>query len=341
MKRILSTVLALCLLAALIGGCAGELPALPPLPDKEEPSAPAESAAPEEAEADVVVIEDEPAPVVKGEEKLSLRFTLPALDETREELAYYFSPAAEFDCAFAYPAYCALWAENGSIRLDPGWFFARMFFTGVDKDAEGAPETLLGMLEPGKWSSSPSEITVGSGFSALRMNNLKYDTWRRWIVWETPERYYQLYGVCFDGREEDVAAIFEVIASSFRTSAELLAEASESGTPLREYGELSLSYDGAELRSAQNGPVAELRLSIDNRSGQAFSFSVSAPTADGSSLSFDESCSLEDGESLVWTLSLPLTSEDGAFYETLALSVAAHSEGEEIFELPVQIELNK
>ena len=48
MKRCLSLILILCLFAALLAGCAAELPSLPPLPGKETP-APEEVQAPESA----------------------------------------------------------------------------------------------------------------------------------------------------------------------------------------------------------------------------------------------------------------------------------------------------
>ena len=57
MRRSLSVLLILCLLAALLAGCAGELPPLPTPPGKESGEAPEESVPPDESE---VVVTAEP-----------------------------------------------------------------------------------------------------------------------------------------------------------------------------------------------------------------------------------------------------------------------------------------
>ena len=130
MKRAFCLILILCLLAALLSGCAGELP---PPPEAESPTP-----APTDGESGdaLVTVESDP---VEVPEALELVLSLPSADPRGEELAYYFSGAEEFDCAFVYPSYCTVWMENGAIRLNPGWFFARMFFTCIPKDAENAP----------------------------------------------------------------------------------------------------------------------------------------------------------------------------------------------------------
>jgi hypothetical protein len=337
MKRSLCVLLALCLLAALLSGCAGELPPLPPLPGKE-------TAGPQENDAagndDVVVVTAEPA-AVEVPACLELGFSLPAAD-TDEDLSYYFSPGGEFDCAFAYPSYCSLWVEKGAVRLDPGWFFARMFFTSVLRDDENAPEKLLDLLEPGKWGSIPSEGTAGTGWTALRTMHLKYDTWRAWVAWETPERYYLLYGSCFDGREEVVGAIFETIAASFRTNAELLVSAPESGALLRQDDPLCLFFDGAEI-GGESLPRLELRLRALNRGEEARELRVDAFTADGGTFPFEGQFSVPAGEDRTWTLTLPLIPEEGgAPFENIGFFVnALDGEGQSLFELPVRIELQR
>ena len=65
----------------------------------------------------------------------------------------------------------------------------RMFVSSVFRDAESAPDELLDLLETGKYGTYADEGTAGSGWRALRALHLKYDTWRDWIAWETPERY--------------------------------------------------------------------------------------------------------------------------------------------------------
>ena len=333
MKRILSAILLLCLFAALLSGCAEELPPLPPLPGKEQTPPPEET----------VVPEPTPEPVAVPE-NLELAFTLPSADWSEEELACYISPESEFDCAFVYPAYCTLWVEKGALRLDPGWFFARMFFSSVRKDAESAPAEMLDMLEPGKWNTVPAEGTAGTGWPALRAMHLKYDTWRDWIAWETPERYYLLYGACFDhyGREETLDQIFETIADSFRSSAELLRAAPESGTLLRQSGDLSLCYDSSELDGGTECCV-KLRLLAVNDSEAARTLFVNAYTADGRSFPYESTLALSAGEKQLWTISIPLAPEEGgAPFETIGFWVSAQGQSAEaLFELPVRIDLSK
>ena len=332
MKRCLSLILILCLFAALLAGCAAELPSLPPLPGKETP-------APEEAEESEIV--QTPAPTPAEPKELALVFALPASGQDGEETAWYFSPAEEFDCAFSYPAYCTQWVEKGAVRFDPGWFFARMFFTSVRKDDEGAPGAMVDMLEPGKWNASPAEGTVGTGWDALRMLHLKYDTWRTWVAWETPERYYLLYGVCFDGMEDIVGEIFTTIADSFHTSADLLASAPESGTLLREDGALYLAFEGAELRSGEDGPCAEVRIKAVNRGRETCELFVSSVTADGAwEVPIDARCALGGEKSLVWTFCVPFVyGEEAVRCTELSFSLFAREaeSGEVITELPVVI----
>ncbi len=328
MKRILASILLLCLLAALLSGCAGTLPS---------PSSP-----PETAETEIPA---EPAPEPTAEppavpESLELGFTVPEI-VSDEDLNWYFSPEEEFGCGFCYPSYCSVWLEKGALRLSPSWFFARLFFSSVRTDAENAPDELLELLEPGKWGTVPNVGTVGTGWGALRALHLKYDTWRRWVAWETEDRYCLLYGVCFDGREEEVGMIFETIAASFRTGEELLAAAPEGGELLRQSGGVSLYYDGAELGGGAS-PCVLLRLKAFNEGGEARELSVSACTADGETFPFEASLPLSSGEGRIWTLSLPLEdAESGALFESLGLWITAKGEDGALFELPVEIELNR
>ena len=332
MKRCVSLILILCLVSALLAGCAAELPSLPSLPGKEE-AAPAAAETDEASEAPV------PAPVEPKE--LELTFRLPAAGTDDEETLWYFSPAGEFDCGFSYPAYCTQWVEKGAVRFDPGWFFARMFFTSVLRDDEGAPSDLVAMIEPGKWGASPGEGTVGSGeWYALRMLHLKYDTWRTWVAWETPDRYYLLYGACFDGREEVVGAIFETIAASFLTGGEMLVSAPERGETLAENASLAIGYEGASLRSTQEGVFLELSLSVRNAGEEAYTLAVSAPEADGRALAFADQYPVGGHEGGVWYLSLPLTAEDGTLAKELSFSVTAEG-GDAPAPLPVSIHLTQ
>ena len=335
MKRAFSVLVLICLLAGLLAGCTGELPPLPALPGEESAAPVEDEGAPENA---AVVTQ---APAVTPE-TLELRFSLPEADPRGEDLAYYFSPAEEFDCGFVYPAYCTVWVEDGAIRFNPGRFFARMFFTSVPLDAEDAPKELVDLLEVDKWNTDPEEGTAGVGWRALRAMHLKYYTWRDWISWETLDRCYLLYGACFDGRETTLEAIFETIAESFRTGGELLAAAPESGTLLRQAGTLSLFFDGAALRGT-DAPYIELRLRAANRGALMQTLSVGTYTADGTSFPFDEApIGVLGSEEQIWTLSLPLLSwEDAQPCESIAFSVSAQGEdGEALFELPVRIEIN-
>ena len=328
MRHILSAVLLLTLLAALLSGCAG---AAPPPAESAEPTESVEALPPEPTE--------EP-PALPA--RLALGFTLPSV-VSDEELRWYFSPADEFDCGFCYPSYCSVWVEKGALRLSPSWFFARMFFTSVPRDAENAPRELLELLEPAKWGTVPSVGTAGTGWGALRALHLKYDTWRRWAAWETDERYCLLYGVCFDGREGEIGMIFDLISASYLTGAELRASAPESGELLRRDAGLSLSYESADLRGAAESCAAALRLNAANEGEAARELLVSAFSLDGAEQPLEAICRLEGGESAVWELSLPLTDgESGALCRTLELTVSAYGEsGEFLFSLPVQIELNR
>ena len=106
MKRCLSLILILCLVSALLAGCASELPPLPPLPGREDASA----ASPEPEEP-----AETPAPTPAEPKALDLTVTLPASGQGDEETLWFFSPAEEFDCGFSYPAFCTQWdrVESG------------------------------------------------------------------------------------------------------------------------------------------------------------------------------------------------------------------------------------
>ena len=332
MKRSLCVLLLLCLLAAPLSGCAGEPPSVPPPPGSE-------SGPPEQNGSAADAVQNTPPAVP---ETLELGFSLPTADPRGEDLAYYFSPVGEFDCGFVYPSYCTVWVENGAIRFNPGWFFARMFFTNVRRDAADAPGALRDLLELNKWGSYPEEGTAGTGWTALRALHLKYDTWRDWVAWETPERFYLLYGACFDGREEILGSIFETIAESFRTGGELLAAAPESGTLLRRSGSLSLFFDSAALVGG-SAPCVELRLRAAVGGEGGGTLSVSAYTADGQSFPCEAALTVANGEEQPWTLTLPLIpGEGGALCSGIGFFVNAQSgDGAALFELPVRIELNR
>ena len=337
MKRTFCLIVILCLLLSLLSGCAGSLPSLPPLPGTETTEPPQESAA---AEEETVAATAEPV-AVELPEALELSFALPAA-ESAEDLAYYCSGADEFDCAFVYPSYCSSWVEKGAIRFNPSWFFARMFFTSVLRGDENAPDELLDLLETGKWGTYAEDGTVGTGWTALRALHLKYDTWRRWVAWETPERFYLLYGSCFDGREEVVVEIFETIAASFRTGEELLASAPGNGTLLRQEDGFLLFFDGAELAGG-SAPCVRLKLRAVNGGPDEAGLAVNAYAADGSTFPFEEQLSVPAGEDWTWTLTLPLIPEEGGGpFESIGFFVTARGDdGGTLFELPVRIELQR
>ena len=333
MKRILPVLLILCLIAVLMSGCAQTLPSLPPMPGKDTSNMTQENVEPEE---DNVAVSAEPVDV-DVPQTLQLLFELPVA-APGEDSAYYFSPKEDFDCAFVYPSYCSVWVEKGSIRLNPGWFFARMFFTSVLRDGENAPDELPDLLETGKWGTYAEEGTAGTGWTALRALHLKYDTWRRWVAWETPERFYLLYGSCFDGREEAVINIFEMIAASFHTSEELLVHAPEQDALLRQDDALSLFFDGAELGGGDS-PSVRVSLRAVNRSNDARELVAPVYTADGREFPFDVHLNVPANEEWNWTLTLPLIPEEGgAPFENIAFVVGAYGEDtESLFELPVEI----
>ena len=286
MKRKIALLLLLALLLSLLSACAGEVPG--------EDASPDESAPVEQTPAPSPT----PAPVP---ETLELGFSLPSAPE-EEGTSSYYSPESEYDCAFLYPDYCELWTEGGTVRLNPGWFFARIILTPTRKDAEDAPGALLELFDPGKWSSVPSEITVGEGFDGLRMSYTKYDTYRRWIAWETEDFYYLLYGVCFDRYEDTLNEILDVVTSSYRPCGNLLVSAPESGT----------LHSGREVELLASSPAGE----------------------DGS---FEARCALGGGESLDWPLAPVCTGGRGEY----ALSLLARAAGAEspLAELPIRITL--
>ena len=335
MKHTLSFLFILCFLAMLLSGCSGSLPALPPPPESSSANEPQESVEPD---TDIVVVTEDPVSV-KTPEELRLVFSLPAA-ETDEELFFYVSPSETFDAAFVYPSYCSVWVEKGAVRMEPSWFFARMFFTSVLRDSESAPDELLDLLEPGKWGTLPAEGTVGTGWTALRAMHLKYDTWRDWVAWETPDRYYLLYGSCFDGREEVLGSIFETIAESFRKSSELLVSAPENGSLLRQSDTLDLFFEGVQLTGGSS-PCLELRLRAVNRGAYPCELRVPVYAADGLEMSFDATLSVPAGEDWNWTLTLPVTPEAGGTpFLSLSFSLSANAGDETLFDLPVVIELN-
>ena len=230
--------------------------------------------------------------------------------------------------------------EKGAIRLSPSWFFARMFFTGVLRDADSAPDELLDLLETGKWGTYADEGTAGSGWRALRALHLKYDTWRRWIAWETPDRYYLLYGSFFDGREDVPGSVFETIAASFLTNEELIHPVPAYGEALYQTDSLTLSCAGAQIRSGEEGLFFELRLSAGNSGDEPCAFSVSALEADGNTIPFDERFSVNGHEGGLWLLTLPLTAEGGDLAEELSFSVMADA-ADASAALPVSIHITR
>lgn len=318
MKKKIALSLLLALLLSLLSACVasgkGESEALPP-PDP-EPAAetPAPSPTPE------------PLPGT-----LELRFALPAASE-EEGTSVYYSAASEYDCCFLYPSYCELWMENGTVRLNPGRFFARIILTPYDKRSADAPKALLELFDPGKWNSVPSEITVGEGFEGLRMSYTKYDTYRRWIAWETEDFYYLLYGVCFDRYEDRLNDILELVSSSCRPCGKLLVSAPEGGALLRSAEGLRLLYTAAEPHAADGGTQLSLTLRAENRSGREVELLAAAPAADDGE-GFEARCSLADGEDLDWTLTPACEGE------TLALTLIARAVGEDspLAELPIEI----
>lgn len=277
---------ALALISLLLCSCAQSAPVpaepLPPSPAVQEQSA--------ETPA-----EETPLPVPDA---LELSCSLPRAEDAAYDCLSYFSGAEELDCAFCYPEHCELWVEDGVIRLSPRTYFARVFLSSIRKDSEDAPDGLLGLLDTAKWGSTANETTVGGRYDALRMSNWKYDTYRRWIVWETDERYYTLYASCFDRYEDNTNAILDAIASSFLASADCVSANVERGGLLRSCAGLSLYYDGAALETDGDGAILRLNLrAVDSTPSPA---SITAAEA---------VCELAPGESVDWPLRLSLAGQ--------------------------------
>ena len=325
MKKSIAYLLLLALLLPLLCACASPAPA-----------APAES--PEEP------IEETPAPSPTPEpvpEALALGFTLPAaVDEDGDEIGLYYSPREEHNCCFNYPLNCALWEEeDGTIRISPIRWFARIIFTPISRSAEDAPAAMLDLLEPGKWGSVPSEVTVGDGVDALRMSNTKYDTYRRWIVWETEDHFYLLYGVCFDRYEDSLNDILDVVASSFRKADSLSVELPESGTLLRSEDGLRLSYSDASCRIAEEGAELSLTITVENRSDSEAEFIVTG----GTELPFEARCAVPANHRLDWSFALPDAAALAPFGEEGAeLTLIARAAGAELplTTLPIRITIH-
>lgn len=324
MKKTIAILLLLSLLLAALCGCASPAPA-------------------QVAEAQEDPSDETPAPAPTPEsvpEALELGFTLPAAtDEDGDEIGLYYSPQDAYNCSFNYPLSCSLWEEDGTIRVSPDRWFARIILTPVSRRDDMAPASMLDLLEPGKWNSVPSELTVGEGLAALRMSNNKYDTYRRWIVWETEDFFYLLYGVCFDRYEDSLNDILDVIASSFRRGDSLGVEAPESGTLLRSEEGLRLSYSDAGVRIAEEGAQLSLTISVENRSDSEAEFLVTGGTA----LPFESRCAVPANHRLDWSFALLDAAEIAAFGEAgLELTLYARAAGEELptTTLPIRITIH-
>lgn len=306
---------ALLLCALLLSGC-GAAPlsqSTAPALESAMPSAPAES--PEATPAsDVTVTEDLP-------DALRFSVSLPALPDSPYDLERCFSGADEHDCAFCYPDFCEQWVEDGVIRLSPRRFFGRIFLSSVRRDAPDAPQTLLSLLDTAKWGASANEMTVGSGHNGLRMSHLKYDTYRRWIVWETGDRYYTLYAACFDRYEDTINAVLDTIVASFLTQEELTGCSCAPGALLRQSRGLSLSYDSASLALTDEGFALRLLLRADSASDSPVVLSA------GSAV-----CTISPGESALWPLELPLSGGG----ET-TLSITARSDDADLADLGLEL----
>lgn len=320
MKRTVCTLLALCLLAGLLSGCAEELPPLPPPPGKETAEPVEQTPAPRSAPA------EEPAPAPADPEPsfsgaLELGYALPAVEDAPSQPPLCLSGPEAHDCAFRYSESCELWVNNeGVIRLEPRRYFARFFLSSVLRGGEDAPQELSDLLDTAKWNAAANEMTVGGKYAALRMSSWKYDTYRRWIVWETPERYYTLYVSCFDVNQKNVNAVLDTITESFRTGSDLVSASARPGETLCRDGAAELRYSGTVFSVfARNGTdVPRLRLLLDaeNAAPELTDF-----RAEGYPLSLD-SVSLFETESGQFCVEIPLFDENGKQFESLSLRLS-------------------
>ena len=281
-KRLNALLLCLLLLLSACGqGAAESVPELTP------------EAAPQSADA----VNEESAPAetpVPVPEKLALSYKLPEADDS---LPRCFSGADEQDCAFSYPDNCDEWVEEGVIRLSPRNYFARVFLSSVEKDGEDAPEDLLALLDTAKWNSTANEMTVGGRYGGLRMSNWKYDTYRRWIVWETDARYYTLYASCFDRYADRTNAILDAIASSFVAGDELVSASAERGALLRYADGVRLCYSDASIGTTEeDAPALVLELEAENSGAESVTL-----------MAADAILELKSGESALWPITVLLT----------------------------------
>ena len=328
LKKLLSVLLLICLLAAL-PGCAGGA-AGSPLPG-------------EPAEEPEVSPEETPEPLtVTGAE---LDFPLPRMRDGLYDVLPYYAVPEEEDCFFLYPDFCDFRRTEGAeFRLDPVNWFARIFLTVTDRSAPDAPDRLLGLLDPGKWQSAAGRVTVGERYEALRMSVTVYDTYRRWIAWETDSHYYLLYGVCFDRREDDLNAVLQTIADSFWAASDLCAELPEDGMTLAQGGGLSVVCTKALLRPDWNGLQLELCLDAVNSSDGTLTLSVDGLYAGAETLPMSAVCRLGPSEGASWAVNVFVeAAEDGSYPDELSFAIAVRSaDASEAYpDLPVRILLTE
>ncbi len=264
---------------------------------------------------------------------LRLSVTLPAASEDGRGL--YYSSKEEYDCCFSYPDSCSLWTEDGTIRLSPSRFFARVILTPIAKASGDAPSTLVELFEPAKWESVPGEITVAGKWNAMRMSNTKYDTYRRWIAWETDDYFYLIYGVCFDRYEDDLNEILDVVCSSFRPAGEIQLAAPEPGTLLRSEDGVELRYSDASLSLTEGGAQLSVTLAIENGSACEAEFLVSAAPE----LNVESRCAIPAGYRLDWSFILPELVTDGSGTLELTLFARAVDKETPFAELPIRIDI--
>ena len=312
MKRI-AALLLLVTIAASLAGCGAQSAA--------ETPEPAPSAAPEPT------AEPSPEPDEALPETLELSFGVPSAADSPFGLQYYVNRSPELGCAFAYPDFCSAETDGSVVQLSPARFFARIFLYAYPKGAEGSPQAPGELLDPRKWGEEPRDCTVGGRFAALEMDNLKYDTYRRWIVWETDGMIYQLYAACFDDRIDTINETLDAVASSFCPASELSLPDAEGRRLLRSFGSVELYCSGAELSSDGGALELWLMLEIENGSDEELSFITEDLSADGRRLSGVGRCSVPAGGSAVWPVSLPVTAEGEPISELSVVIAALGGDG--------------
>ncbi|MBR3294206.1 MAG: hypothetical protein IKI69_07310 [Oscillospiraceae bacterium] len=323
MKKTLVITLLCLLVAGGLGACAAFSPPTQTPAPTETPT-PTETPAPTETPvADGLVPAEEPA---AGSLRLELQ---KSLTETAENGAFAIF-GESFDGVLVCPEGCRFWEQDGKLHFEPEDYFARIMISGLRKDAPDAPRRLEDMLDTEKWRATADSTVVGDGRRAFCMRHLKYDTYRYWLVWETETHYVMLYGACFDYHIDDLCALMDTVAASFRSTEEFVRADCAPDDLLLTLDGATLRYDGVSLEGSGEMLMLTLCFCMENPGDREKKLIAEGDCAPGS-----EKFVLPTDASGLWSVRVPLIVE-GKRQQTLSLALrSADGEGES---LPVAIE---